>query len=291
MVQTSLMYPFVEWGILLSEAKSGTGRYPSREWIKALLQAKREATHQVRLSAHLCGRLARTFADGNWDFKEMVGDMDAFDRIQLNIGPGLEKGDFDRARTPLATAQPILAARMARQVYDPEIIIQTQGGEGRRLAKNLAALGVSASCLFDKSGGHGDLAIIWPIANDSRVNRSGYAGGLTPDNLAEQIPLIRISACGAAWIDAETGLRTDDRFDMRKAWAFLRAALPHVVIHRKEDDHRWVCLGCGDVLDGENHPCACMGNRGALYLDRHPRASMHAVYSIGRLLAEEGRLG
>jgi hypothetical protein len=65
----------------------------------------------------------------------------------------------------------------------------------------------------------------------------GYAGGLGPDNLAEQIPLILAAAAGnehtaegRIWIDMETRVRSsDDRtFDLAKVRRCLEIAAPYV---------------------------------------------------------------
>jgi phosphoribosylanthranilate isomerase len=61
--------------------------------------------------------------------------------------------------------------------------------------------------LFDRSGG------LWPPhpGGDRLV---GYAGGIGPDNVADVLE--QIGATGPYWIDMESGVRTDDRFDLGK---------------------------------------------------------------------------
>ena len=59
----------------------------------------------------------------------------------------------------------------------------------------------------------------------------GFAGGLSPENVASQIEKIQIVTGGADfWIDAETHLRSaDDRqFDLTRVRRFLEAAKPYV---------------------------------------------------------------
>jgi len=57
MVAISLAFPFVEWGILLSNTRQGTPRYPSDGWILNLPPG-------LRLSMHCCGEVARNVLAG-----------------------------------------------------------------------------------------------------------------------------------------------------------------------------------------------------------------------------------
>ncbi len=54
LLRVSALYPFVEWGILFSQKKSGLAeRYPSWDWVVDLAKKTNENTN---LSAHLCGQ-------------------------------------------------------------------------------------------------------------------------------------------------------------------------------------------------------------------------------------------
>ena len=59
----------------------------------------------------------------------------------------------------------------------------------------------------------------------------GFAGGLSPENVASQIEKI-LPVVGETpfWIDAETHLRSDDdrRFDLERVRRFLEEARPYV---------------------------------------------------------------
>jgi hypothetical protein len=103
--------------------------------------------------------------------------------------------------------------------------------------------------LFDVSGGAGILPDGWPqpIHIDIEPGEfgegieywrySGYAGGLGPGNLAEQIPKI-IEASGGTeftnegriWLDMESRVRSDDdrQFDLQKVRRCLEIAGPYV---------------------------------------------------------------
>lgn len=83
--------------------------------------------------------------------------------------------------------------------------------------------------LQDRSGGRGALETEW-FAPDELCRKAGaaigYAGGLSPSNIAEQLPRIAEAAGGMAfWIDCESGVRTDDWLDPAKVEAMAAAVL------------------------------------------------------------------
>ena len=91
------------------------------------------------------------------------------------------------------------------------------------LARTLEMGRVSA--LFDASGGRGIEPFRWPVSPVSI--RFGFAGGIGPDNLVEVLRDIGPREA-PFWIDMESGVRTDDRFDLAKVRAVLEAAKPFV---------------------------------------------------------------
>ena len=82
------------------------------------------------------------------------------------------------------------------------------------------------SVLFDSSGGKGRLLEKWP----NSIENCGYAGGLAPDNVKEQLCLINslVGKNVPIWIDAESSLRGYDQFDLGKVEEFLINSLPFV---------------------------------------------------------------
>lgn len=86
--------------------------------------------------------------------------------------------------------------------------------------------------LFDISGGAGILPDAWPTAHTYRMSIGqegyfGYAGGIGPENIAEQLPKIARAAWPFPyWIDMETRVRSEgDRvFDPLKVVQCLDAS-------------------------------------------------------------------
>lgn len=230
----SQKYPFVEWGILASESQAGRPRYPGRHWMGNFQQGVLLRDY-VKSSLHLCGAYVHQLLIGNniIPYRMDVG----FQRIQLNFHA--QKYNCD----------PFLMFRELKEISNIEssiepharqFIFQIDGSLGNRFLEgvyqnNNAAVHVDAVPLFDISSGCGILPTEWPkpIYRDHAGAHCyhGYAGGLGPDNLAEQIPLIadRAGDC-RFWIDMETKVRSDDDtlFDLAKVERCLEICKPFI---------------------------------------------------------------
>jgi hypothetical protein len=216
MARLTAMYPFVEWGILLSESRMGQdNRYPPLGWITDLAEGRHFDGH---LAGHLCGRWARDLIAGGHEYEKFAHENDIaglFGRIQLNISHLFNKmGRDDLEKLNLALKAPAWS--------HVRFIIQVRSYDLPESWKDRHDL----DFLFDCSGGRGVLPEYWPGA----IQHCGYAGGLTPENLAGQLPLIAEASNGSGvWIDAESGLRTSEVFDTVKAEDFLATAQQYVI--------------------------------------------------------------
>lgn len=221
-------YPYVEFGVLMSENNTGSGeknRYPGPDFIRALKSAN------LPLSAHICGKLAREAVQtGKFnDIVAFLNEMEAgqmFQRYQLNVASLLEKEEEDVS--PFAYEG------------DKPIIIQVGGPKGEALYRDMQAMSGNVHALFDKSSGEGK-EISFDDSNEVGKNSPlmdapgyvGYAGGLSPENVAFHLGYIyagRAKARNKApfFIDMESGVRTDDWFDTSKVRAVLETISPFV---------------------------------------------------------------
>ena len=242
LVELSKEFPFVEFGILASAFRSGTPRFPSRVWVDCLKSIPTAEKGPLKLSLHLCGKWVRDLLQGvlEFDWKLVPG----FDRVQLNFHadetPCTPKKFWDRL---LEISQcGLCPGRGVKQ-----IVFQLDGAKGLHhlsqvCEQNGANRGfVDVAPLFDASGGAGVLPEKWPTPFLFREGTTyafhGYAGGLSPDNLWEQLPKIHEAAHGADyWIDVETHVRSEypnhidglggrgEFFDLAKVWRFLAVA-------------------------------------------------------------------
>lgn len=86
--------------------------------------------------------------------------------------------------------------------------------------------------LIDASGGTGRWdQTRWQPPHEA-LRRVGYAGGIGPDNVVAALStvwsVVNAHDCaaqnGKVWIDMETGVRTDNRFDLNKVESVLAQA-------------------------------------------------------------------
>jgi phosphoribosylanthranilate isomerase len=211
LVDLSARYPFVEWGILVSRSHVGSPRYPTSSWFR-LMQLNAAG---LKMSLHLCGHFVRELLLGRIAFP--IDILDGFQRVQLNFHAERVVCSPDQFRAAL------------KSLGDRQFIFQVDGANGNKyLGEALASRVIDAVGLFDVSGGAGVLPDFWPGAGSIRPDQYvGYAGGLSPENLVEQIPAIAIAAHGRRhWIDMETRVRSDDDrvFDLGKVETALRIA-------------------------------------------------------------------
>lgn len=217
LLELTYMFPFVEWGILISKTSMGHARFPSFEWLELLSYFKEHgAGEAVNLSAHLCGRAVREMLMGNQDIVKTLGPIwGIFDRVQINTH-AVPHNYTERAFVDLATYS------------DKEFIFQYDGVNTAFL--DLAwQYEVNHSALFDLSHGVGKLPSQRP---DLLPNtRCGYAGGLSPENLQREIERIEEKAgAQAVLIDMETHVRSKDNklFDLKKVQRCLEIASKYI---------------------------------------------------------------
>lgn len=185
----------VEYGVLFTVSPDGRNRYPSRKNAAAIMAALTGGGHAVAL--HVCGARARS---------ELVNgqlmDLTAWpERIQVN-----------------GRLEPWELEDICRQHAQHEII--TQANEW-----NTSLLDCECdnhAILVDASGGRGRSPASWKRPQTEKA--VGFAGGLGPDNIADELQRIRAVAVGDWWIDMEGKLRDqDDWFDVSRVRAVLGA--------------------------------------------------------------------
>ena len=199
-------FPFVEWALLFMPERMGQNRFPSAAWLKDFA-ANYKGAHKAM---HLCGSAFLGFVEND---PAILETMKGFRRIQLN----LEFGDVDGRYDP--------EKLLARIKAHPEFEFVIQYTEKRKNLLPALAPIPNHAILFDASAGTGVLPGSWPAPLSGHF--CGYAGGLKPDNLLENIDKISKAAGDCqTWIDMESGVRTDDRFDLEKVAQVLARAAP-----------------------------------------------------------------
>ncbi len=165
----------------------------------------------LNLALHVCGSLASRAADGYWDSVDhlLVHCLGLFGRVQLNIA--------NRTDNPYRLA--------SEPTSDTEVIIQQK--EARDIEFFERSKWMNISLLLDASGGRGVDTPINVLPNAGKAFKVGYAGGITPDNVADKLSyLMENENVGDFWIDMETGVRTNDWFDLEKVSRVLEICEP-----------------------------------------------------------------
>lgn len=236
----SVRYPWVEWGVLFREDKQGTPRFASFDWLDELRRenmGRGGRRRHMRLAGHLCSSYVQQVLQGDASFVRWLHDHIGFQRVQVNATAA------NGVDTSALGGDGALRGLLASMAAAPEVeFILQRNEETRPLWEALEQLPPdrapkNLSYLHDESKGLGTLAAAWPIA--SGLAPVGYAGGLGPSNLMQQLQQMVVPARGKPiWIDMESSLRTLTRgpnespdapmvdvFDVNKAMVCVRAAL------------------------------------------------------------------
>jgi hypothetical protein len=190
MLILSARYP-IEWGVLFDTAQEGQALFPSAPVRRALQSAP------LRLSAHICGDAARSIVEGGDPQLDLAG----YARVQIN-----------HARAGSSDSEIDHSARFGAR-HGVRAALQCQGDYPSDLR---------VDWLYDVSFGTGVRPTVWP-AVPAGLPFCGYSGGLGPDTVLDTLRQLSIAAGAAYWIDMESGVRTDNRFDLAKCAAVCRS--------------------------------------------------------------------
>lgn len=210
-------YPIAEFGVLTSYHWYENGnRYLDPKLLRSLQGCG------LNLALHVCGSAAHDAATGMWNMirNHTLDCLWLFNRVQINVA--------NRTDNPLRVASTCN--------LKTELIIQ-QRPDDTSLYENsrwIGSDGAGVSMLIDASGGQGIDTPIVPYPSNDKI---GYAGGINEKNVDCKLEfLLRNVLNGDFWIDMESGVRTDDWFDLDKVRRVL-AICNEVIrdLHIEED--------------------------------------------------------
>lgn len=215
-------YPLAEFGVLTSYHWYENGnRYLNPQFLPNLYG------RGLNLALHLCGTAAHDAMVGLWNrIQRHTVEylyMSLFQRVQLNVANRSDNPDR------LASMPPNCCA---------DVIIQQRPGDAALFERSLWVGRVNprlrtVSMLIDGSGG---LGIDTPISIYQSAEKIGYAGGISTDNVADKLTyLFENVRDGEFWIDMESGVRTDDWFDLDKVRRVLETCQPIIKEYSRED--------------------------------------------------------
>ena len=175
---------------------------------------------ELKLALDIGGSAAHADALGDWDKidRHLFYTLSLFKRIQLNVA--------NRTDNPWHVWAPPYSYQ--------ELIVQQHDAENITLYTETRNYNYyEVTVLLDASGGRGIDTPLKVLKVNSKV---GYAGGINPDNVADKLSfLLQNVRMGEFWIDMESGVRTDDWFDIDKVWKVLEICQPIIKDFSKED--------------------------------------------------------
>jgi len=199
-------YPFVEWAILFSRSKCGQQRYPSEEHLKTHFE-----NNELNLAAHFCGWYSAQVLE-NQNFQLITDLPSCFKRIQINYNFKVAK-DWD--------INHFMA--FAEGVEDREFIFQYNKSNAETLdEQEIIGIPSNVHFLHDGSGGRG--TEIKEFQEPFNNIYTGYSGGISTDNIKTICETLNnMKNTNNVWIDMESGVRTDNEFDLKKVETILSA--------------------------------------------------------------------
>ena len=216
MVEIQEQFPFVEFAILVKSIEkthtytSGNVnpfayRFPSIVWLRGL----ENYASKLNLAVHLCGKIVPEILEhGTIGTNAPHVNLDIFRRIQINTHGEPHQYNVDK----LAVAIKSLPSK--------QFIFQLDKVNESIMDKVFDKGCFNISGLYDLSHGTGILADELRKPNERGI-LTGYAGGLSPSNVEQQLEKIEKIATNT-WIDAETHLRHDQIFNCPLVIEFLQ---------------------------------------------------------------------
>lgn len=200
-------------------------------WIMALYYHLKEQELNLNVALHLNQDWVERFCSGDVpdEVEHILGltlaDGELFiKKVQLNFKIGREK-------------EPKVETIIQMMKKYPELVFIFQHNDSNaEFIQQLYNSGAKFELLFDSSFGEGIVPKNRPAPIFDDIPQ-GYAGGLSPENVAEEIDKISkvVPSNGQFSIDAEGKLKGDDgHFSLEKCRAFLEEASKRAQLHEKK---------------------------------------------------------
>lgn len=204
----------VEVGIPVSREKQGRATYPTFKWIQDYLKFVSKNHQDLRHALHVNGDICRDFLNGKLspELKKLISityqasETPVVGRIQMSLD---DKPDLEAL------------AKLVEKLSMFRISFPYNSHTASMLTK--AADLFMFDILVDSSAGKGLLPDSWPpIIFPDRFQ--GYAGGLTPENIKDNLNNISliVPSDTAIGIDVETGIKgSNGHTSLKKVHTFV----------------------------------------------------------------------
>ena len=221
LIQISHTYPKVEFAVLVGSStpkdpysSKGNGIFPGLPVVDSLkfLGRSKGRPRKAHVAVHLCGFWSRSALLPGELSAETIRLCRGFDRVQINL-------------VGIPTPPSAAAARLVQFLPGCEsIIFQHRDTTWDSVPTDHHRV----EYLFDRSGGSGREAFKeWPDPT-SAPGRVGYAGGIGPHNIGRAMKFVNRYPESRLWLDMESEVRTDGRFDMDKVEKVCQLVWPRI---------------------------------------------------------------
>ena len=210
----------------LGKVSPNTERY---NWIREVIDNLSYRRYTPNLAIHVNNDWCDEICNGHIPdaLKPLFDEFIIFEgtpvvsRIQLNM--------------PQKTADNFNAQKLKNVIesYEDKDFIIQYNPRTEYAVKKLQKSGARFDLLFDESGGRGIDAENFRAPIFSKAHPQGYSGGLSPENISDNLDKIKqVAGKHTIWVDAEGKLKTDNKFDVSRAAQYIKNTLAWVQKHR-----------------------------------------------------------
>lgn len=201
---------------------------PRHKWFNMLIMESQSMPRPMNLALHVNNEWAYSLCNGT--IPEILKDWFVLYHPDT-LTPTIKRIQINMPQSATYNFNPYKLAKIISDFPDKEFIMQ-YNGRTRYCVYSLYSTKAKFSVLFDESGGNGITPTKWHTPKYRR-HSVGYAGGFGPDNVVENLNKINDMSLSmetknqnlSIWIDAEGKLKTDDKFDPKRAREYILHAL------------------------------------------------------------------
>ena len=212
-------YSSVEFGVQCSPKKAGRGS-ERLDWLEALTAKLDEEKLPNRIALHLNEGFVVSFCNGIVppEISSLLDQTSAIGRLQLNFKIGREVFEDGQALPNIEKLKQAIGQTSKHN------IILSASKPNLPLISKMHHQGMKFDVLFDDSFGEG----ILPEKRQEQLFDDvfhGYAGGLSDENVLQELEKISKVAAGSIFIDAEGKLKENGCFCFEKSQKYVSNAL------------------------------------------------------------------
>lgn len=201
-------YPSLELAVLFFPEKENQARNPGVEWRNEFFAT----IPKENTAIHLCGKdVFDTILSANFENSSVFQELKKTQRIQININ----------ARKDIFSHDDIQQIYTTLLKYGFTLILQYHERSKDWILPYITPKYLeNVHILLDASLGKGITPNTFEVPFELKnLNYPiGFAGGLNPDNIGKVYTQVKLLNLSSYWLDLESGARTDNLFDMQKAY-------------------------------------------------------------------------